>query len=393
MVEKWRKALDNKYKVAAVTTDLSKAFDCINHDLMIAKLQAYGFSKSALVYINNYLKNRFQRTKVNNTFSEWSGINSGIPQGSILGPLLFNIYVNDLFYFLDEKKVTNYADDNTPYEIDKFLNDVITQLEGNISILSIWFTDNYFKMNADKCHLLVLKHKDEMKINVHDKFINGEEIVNLLGIKIDNNLDFEEHVTSLCKKSSHKLHALARVASFMDKNKLRSLMKAFIESQFSYCPLVWMFHSRKLNNIINRIHERALRIAYNDYNTSFEELLIKDNSFTIHERNLQRLAIEMYKSKNNISPPFMKGVFPESKNCINLRCKPIFETHNVKTVYNGTKTISFRGPQIWSIIPTSIKNAGTLPEFKSLIKKWKPKGCMCRLCKTYVQHVGFINCK
>ena len=99
----------------------------------------------------------------------------------------------------------------------------------------------------------------------------------------------------------------------------------------------------------------------------------------------------MYKSKNNLSPPFTKDVFPQSKNSVNLRCKPTFETHNVKSVYNGTETISFRGPQIWSIIPTSIKNAGSLPEFKSQIKKWKPQGC--RLCKTYVQHVGFINCK
>ena len=143
---------------------------------------------------------------------------------------------------------------------------------------------------------------------------------------------------------------------------------------------------------INRIHERALRIAYNDTNLSFDELLRKDGSFTIHERNIQRLATEMFKIKNNMAPKFLNNVFPNSKNIVNLRQKPTFETSNVKSVYNGTETISFRGPQIWAVLPDDIKNAQTLCEFQAKIKKWKPKGCRCRMCKTYIQHVGFVNC-
>ena len=392
MIEKWKKALDKNHNAAAVLTDLSKAFDCMNHDLLIAKLEAYRFSHSALTFVYSYLKDRFHRTKVNNAFSSWSCVNSGVPQGSILGPLLFNIYINDLFYFIDEEKVTNYADDNTPYETGCHINNVIKNLEENIMILSQWFFDNYFKMNTDKCHLLVPKHDEDVQITVGDEIIKGEKLVKLLGVKIDNKLNFEDHVASLCKKASQKLHALARVAPFMETKKLRILMKAFIESQFSYCPLVWMFHCRELNNRINRIHERALRIAYNDPNSSFEELLRKDESFTIHERNIQRLAAEMFKVKNNLTPQFMQKVFPPSKNLVNLREKPLFETYNVKSVYNGTETISFRGPQIWSILPKNIKNAKTLSEFQAKIKKWIPKGCMCRICKIYIKHVGFINC-
>ena len=97
----------------ALLTDLSKAFDCINHELLIAKLEAYGFDNDSLGYIYSYLTHRKQRTKVNNSFSLFSNINCGVPQGSILGPLLFNIYINDIFYFVDEKDIANYADDNS----------------------------------------------------------------------------------------------------------------------------------------------------------------------------------------------------------------------------------------------------------------------------------------
>ena len=391
MIENWKKTLDKNENAAAVLTDLSKAFDCINHELMIAKLHAYGFSKSSLSYVFSYLKNRFQRTKVNNAFSSWSCINNGVPQGSILGPLLFNIYINDLFYFLDESKLINYADDNTPYEVGKHLTNVISKLEDNLSILSTWFKDNYFQMNAGKCHLLTARHDEDVKINIGDKVITGEKSVKLLGLNIDNNLNFENHVANLCKKASQKLHALSRVAPFMETSKKRILMKAFIESQFSYCPLAWMFHSRKLNNRIDRIHERALNIAYNDTKSSFDELLSKDNSFTIHDRNLQRLATEMFKTKMNLAPQFMKSIFSDSKNPVNLRNKPEFERFNVKSVYKGTETLSFRGPQTWSIVPDVIKNSDTLLDFQKQIKKWKPCGCMCRLCKTYIQHIGFIN--
>ena len=111
-------------------------------------------------------------------------------------------------------------------------------------------------------------------------------------------------------KASLKLHALARISPFMNKHKLRILMKAFIESQFGHFPLIWMFHSRTLNNKINRLHER---LVYKDNKSSFQQLLPMDNSFTIHNRNLQKLATEMFKVKNNLSPSFMKSIFPLSR--------------------------------------------------------------------------------
>ena len=390
MIERWRKALDNSKLAGALLTDLSKAFDCLNHELLIAKLEAYGLDHDALTYIYSYLSDRKQRTKINNSLSQWSSIKSGVPQGSILGPLLFNVYINDIFYFINELNLTSYADDNTPYAIDSNIDNLVTSLEYDASILLKWFYNNYLVMNAKKSHLLITKHLDDVSIKVGNEIIKGKSHVKLLGITIDNKLDFTEHVSNLCKKVSTKLHALARISNHMSPDKLRLILKAFIESQFSYCPLIWMFHSRALNNRINRLHERALRLVYKDSLLTFNDLLLKDNSFTIHHRNLQKLAIEMYKLINNLSPPIMNYIFRDTTNPHNLRNKNPFQSTNVHSVFNGTETLLFRGPKTWALVPDFIKHSLTLTEFKSKIKKWKPIGCTCRLCKIYVKNLGFL---
>ena len=373
MLEKWRKALDKCNIAGAILTDLSKAFDCLNHELLIAKLEAYGFDHSSLDYIYSYLSNRRQRTKVNNSFSSWHDIKSSVPQGSIIGPLLFNIYLNDIFYFVSDSNLTNYADDNTPYAISSNVNDLIENLVNDTSTLIEWFNNNYFKMNADKCHLLITNHEEDVSVVIDGEIIKGEKSVKLLGINIDNKLDFNNHVSNLCKKVSLKLHALTRISRFMSTDQLRIVMKAFVESQFGYCPLVWMFHSRTLNNSINQLHERALRLTYKDPKSSFDDLLQKDNSFTIHHRNLQKLAVEMFKVKNNLPPNFMNDVFPESTNPYNLRNAPTFKVSNTHSVYNGTETISFRGPKTWALVPNDIKQSKSLAEFKAKIRRWKPR--------------------
>ena len=136
MINKWKIAMDSGKLAAALLTDLSKAFDCLNHELLIAKLGAYGFSHSSLKYIYSYLSNRKQRIKVNNTFSEWCNIVSGVPQGSILGPLLFNIYVNDMFYFIRDSDIANYEDDTTPYTINKSMDSLLDSLKKDTDMQS-----------------------------------------------------------------------------------------------------------------------------------------------------------------------------------------------------------------------------------------------------------------
>ena len=151
-----------------------------------------------------------------------------------------------------------------------------------------------------------------------------------------------------------------------------------------------MFHSRKLNNKINKLHERALRVVYDNPALSFEQLLDLDGSITIHHKNLHRLAIEMYKVKNNLSSPLVKRIFTNHVNSINLRNKRCWEIPKARTVLYGTETIRYRGPKTWEMIPNKIKESHTLLEFKRNIKHWRPTNCTCRLCKIYIRNLGFI---
>ena len=375
----------------SVLTDLSKAFDCIDHNLLIAKLNAYGFEKRSLEFIHSYLTKRKQRTKVDSAFSSWEMILSGVPQGSILGPLLFNIYICDMFFETPENiDFAGYADDNTPYTYSSKIEHVLTNLQSASEKLFSWFSANHLVANAGKCHLLTSSNLP-VDIRITNTKISNVERVKLLGVNFEGRLNFDYHVNTLLKKANKKYHALARVCNYMDAKKRRVLMNAFITSQFSYCPLVWMFHSRTLNNQINKIHEKALRLVFkNETFSSFDDLLKRDKSVSIHQKNLQILATEIYKTKNDLGPKIMKDTFHFIQKPYNLRNDPELQRRRNRTVYFGTESISSLAPKIWELVPSNIRSANSLEIFKEKIKSWTTDKCPCRLCKTYIGNVGFI---
>ena len=178
----------------------------LKHDLLIAKLHAYGFDKESLQLIKCYLTNRWQRTKINNEFSSWSELSLGLPQGSILGPLLFNIYINDLFFINENVDVCNFADDTTFYARDQDLKALLTRLEHDSLLALEWFQNNYMKLNEDKCYLILsgFKHQQHW-VSVGSNKILESCSQKLLGVNIDNNLSFNDHVSIICKKAGRKL--------------------------------------------------------------------------------------------------------------------------------------------------------------------------------------------
>ena len=168
LVETWKKYLDNNETFGALLTDFFKAFDCVNHELLIAKLHAYGLDNSSLRLIHSYLNNRRQRVRVDNEFNAWSDIKDGGPQVSILGFLFFNIHICNLFYKMRKWPIANYADDTTPYTGGKNTQDVIASLENCALVLFKWFE------NSDKSHLF-LSTSTSSTANINGDIIKNSE--------------------------------------------------------------------------------------------------------------------------------------------------------------------------------------------------------------------------
>ena len=175
-----------------------------------------------------------------------------------------------------------------PYASSSNLDAVVNKLEESNNNLFQWFKNNHMKVNGDKCHSLVTGNY-EASATVNESEIEISKKEKLLGLSIDTRLFLEQHITYICKKASQFL-VLTRIKHCMDFKKPRFLMKAFVISQFNYCPLIQMFHTRALNNIINRVHERALRLVYENKNLYFSELLELDNIVAKHQKNLKALV-------------------------------------------------------------------------------------------------------
>ena len=252
-----------------------------------------------------------------------------------------------------------------------------------------WFYSNRLRSNAGKCNLIT-SSTSPVETQIENTIISSVKRVKLLGAHIDGRLDFGYHMNQICKKASKKIHALSRVCKYMDQNKRRMLIKAFTISQFSYCPLVWMFHFQNTKNRVKKIHERALSLVYYDSPyLSFDELLIKDKSVSIHQRNLQLLATEVFKVKR-VSTGLTKDIFHFVNKPYNLRNNRILFRKRNRTGFYGTESLSSLAPRIWELIPQSLKDKTALSQFKTKIKIWTTSQCPYRLCKKYIGHVGFI---
>ena len=168
-------------------------------------------------------------------------------------------------------------------------------------------------------------------------------------------------------------------------------MSAFIDSQFSNSsyPLIWMYCTKKQNNKINNVHKRALRQVYLDFTSTFAELLDKDNSVTIHQRNIQLVAIEMFKATKELGPRIVRDLFSFNQN---KKRDKTFLRPNVNYKNTGENTIRYFGPIVWDeMLPSDFKKIETLDKFKTAIKKWKPENCPCSLCGEYIHGVGRVT--
>ena len=189
--------------------DLSKAFDTLDHGLLLAKLSAYGVEKNSLQLLKSYLTNRYQRTRVGSSFSEWLEIILGVPQRSILGPLLFNIFINDLLNIVEKTSICNFADDNTIYSCTNTVKNVMSNLQDDLVKVLSWFSSNHLVANPEKFQMMFLGCKnDDLTIKVGNITIKSSDSVKLLGVTLDNKFSFDKHVADLCKRASYSVRCL-----------------------------------------------------------------------------------------------------------------------------------------------------------------------------------------
>ena len=220
--------------------DLSKAFDRMPHGLLIAKLHAYGLSDDACNMVISYLKDRRQRVKVMGEFSDCATINRGVPQGSVIGPLLFNIFLNDLFYVDMNCEIANYDADNCAITLKNVL-------ENDTRAAIAWFENNYMVANPDKFQSIILNRGGDVSISisVQDDVIIPSDHIKVLGITLDDSLKFDLHIADMCKKASRQINALKRVSKFLTQDSRKSIYRSFTAASFNYCPISWIFCGKK----------------------------------------------------------------------------------------------------------------------------------------------------
>ena len=232
LIENWKKALDDKFFVGTVLMDLSKAnkSNCIPHDLLIAKLHAYGFSEKTATFICSCLKRRKRNVKIDNVFSSFKTLLSGVPQGSILGPILFKIFLNDLLDNLKNLDLYNFADDNTISAVSKSKTDLIKTLEYESNIAVKWFRENKMIVNFDKFQAMLLEERNETSnfcnLQIDNNEIETTNSVKLLAITIDSKLSFDSHISDLCNKASMQLNALNRLRKYIGEKQMETLLNS-----------------------------------------------------------------------------------------------------------------------------------------------------------------------
>ena len=379
MLRKWEKSLSNSDIVGAVLMDLSKAFDCLPHDLLIAKLHAYGFGRNTLKLFHSYLSKRRHYTRIGSKLSDILEILLGVPQGSVLGPILFNIFINDLLSSCSED-ICNFADDNTIHICSNSLEDIILRINSELKNVLGWFVNNGMVANPDKFQVIFLGIGSSIDVEIGSFTIRSSKEVKLLGVTLDYQLSFYPHIQSICGKAISKIKALMRIRNYLSQEQADNLFSSYIMSPLTHCPLIWMFCSKPAHNMLQKTQYKALRARFNDFSSSCEKLLERAESCDIHTRNLRLLMAEIYKTLNRSNAIIMWDSFDlKVPNKYELR-----RGRNLITPKAGTtkalNSFDFRAAMAWNHLSLSVKSANNITTFMKLLKN-ENIYCRCLMCR------------
>ena len=365
LVEDWKKSLDDGKLVAMVAMDLSKAFDSLPHSLLISKLRAYGLDNSSCAFLQNYLTGRFQRVKVGDELSCWELNRRGVPQGSVLGPLCFNVFLNDLSYFISRVSLNAYADDQQVYGADSDHEALYASLDHELREASQWFRMNGLMANPSKFQALVLgSTEQDFPFNIDGQQIQRCDDVDVLGVNIDSKLSFDKHISSICSKVNKQLSVVKRFKHLIGDHIKRRLYNAFILPVFNYCSDVWHFCSKRSKDKLEQLNKQALRTVLNS-NSDYETLLRIIGSVNLESSRVQNMLITTYKTLYGIAPPYLKSLL---KVAYNLRGTLKLNLPRVTTTTYGLQSFRYAATQVWNMLPDDIRTSESLIAFKRAIQ-------------------------
>lgn len=228
---------------------------------------------------------------------------------------------------------------------------------------------------------------DTLQIEINKQIIKPVKDVKLLGITIDSGLNFDEHISKICRSASNKLNALVRLGWHLSEHQKKVLIESYVFSQFNYCPLVWHFSSINSLRKVESVQKRALQFLFQDYTSSYQDLLRKAKKPTMSVSRIKNLCEEIFNTISSIGPTYMHEVFKvKTKNYqINLRSNvsPSLQAPKVKSERFGKKSLTYLGSKTWNELPNEMKTAESESAFKLLLKKWEGPTCKCSLCQFY----------
>ena len=358
-------ALNLKQNSINIFIDYSKAFDTVNHSILLGKLESYGVRGLPLNLIANYLCDRQQVVRINNSFSTVTNSNIGVPQGSVLGPLLFLVYINDLPNISENFTPTLFADDTTLSFKGTNLNSLITTCNSELQKFYIWSESNRLTINVEKTNAFLFTNQ-KLPCHIGDLLLNNQKIdfinhCKFLGIILDKNLKFDQHIVYICGKISKSIGILYRIRSCVPRHCLVTLYYSLIYPYILYCLPIWGATSDIHLNPLRILQKRAVRIL-NDasYYQHTNPLFYSSKILKIDDIYFMTVASYMYKNRER---------FPELIRLHNYGTRnrdtllPPFERLCISqqsVIYNGTK--------IWNSIPNRVKNSESMAVFKRNLK-------------------------